>query len=83
MERQLARLQDLCNHNGGGLGFTVELFFVTLEKVLPIPSLEDSQYALYVGTLRSITSDWEKQRYSPGTQKVILDVVYDLALRLP
>jgi Family of unknown function (DUF6535) len=81
MERQLARLQDL--RNGAGLGFTVELFFATLRKVLPTPSLKESQYALYVGSLKSITSDWEKQRYSLGTQKVILDVVCDLASRLP
>ncbi|KAH9969402.1 hypothetical protein BGW80DRAFT_1562490 [Lactifluus volemus] len=81
MESQLALLQDL--HNGGGFGVTVALFFVTLAEVLPKSSSEKSQYSLYVGTFKSITSDWKTYSHSYGTQKVILDVVYDLAVRLP
>jgi hypothetical protein len=81
MESQLAQLQDL--RDGGGLGVAVELFFITLEQVLPKFSLEESQYALYLGTFKNITSDWEQWRHSSGTQKVILNVVYNIAMRLP
>ncbi|KAI9431911.1 hypothetical protein H4582DRAFT_2001276 [Lactarius indigo] len=34
MTRQLWRLQDL--HNGGGLGFTTELFFLSVRRLLSI-----------------------------------------------
>ena len=81
MESQLARWQDL--RDGGGFGVAVELFFVSLGKVLPTSSLEVSQHDLYIGAFKTITSSWRTCRDSHGTQQVILDVVFDLTMRLP
>jgi hypothetical protein len=72
--RQLWRLQDL--RDGGGLGFTVELFFLTLNQLLS----NSSSKALYVGTFRAITSDWSKCKHSLGTQKLLLDMVMPYGL---
>jgi len=69
LHRQLWRLQDL--RDGGGLGFTVELFFLALKQLLS----RSSSRALYVGTFRAITSDWSKYEDSLGTQKLLLDMV--------
>jgi hypothetical protein len=82
MRRQLWRLQDL--RNGGGLGFTVELFFLSL-KQLP---LHESNSVFYVGTFKIITSGWEKSTKSPdkstkwlGTQHILLNILSDLIIR--
>ena len=72
MQRQLWRLQDL--HDGGGLGFTVELFFLSLSQLLSTSSSNESHSALYTGTFRAITSDWSKHKHSLGTQKLLLDI---------
>jgi hypothetical protein len=72
---QLWRLQDLCD--GGGLGFTVELFFLALKQLLSTSSesaKESPHSALYVGTFQAITSDWAQCRHSLGTQRVLLDI---------
>jgi hypothetical protein len=68
MQRQLRRLQDL--GDGGGLGFTVELFFLALKQLLSTSSSKESHSALYKGTFRAITSDWSKHKDSLGTQKL-------------
>jgi hypothetical protein len=71
--RQVWRLQDLSE--GGGLGFTVELFFLAFKQLL-IPSSSKEPYSgLYVGTLRAITSDWSKYQNSVGTQRLLVDMV--------
>jgi glycerol uptake facilitator-like aquaporin len=72
MQRQLWRLQDL--GDGGGLGFTVELFFLALSQLLSTSSSKDSHSALYTGTFRAITSDWSKHKHSLGTQKLLLGI---------
>jgi Family of unknown function (DUF6535) len=72
MQRQLWRLQDL--RDGGGLGFTVELFFLALSQLLSTSSSEESHSALYTGTFRAITSDWSKHKHSLATQKLLLDI---------
>jgi len=72
LHRQVWRLQDL--GDGGGLGFTVQLFFVTLKQLLSTSSPNESHSALYIGTLRAITSDWSKYKRSLGTQKLLLDL---------
>jgi hypothetical protein len=72
MQRQLCRLQDL--GDGGGLGFTVELFFLALSQLLSASPSNESHSALYTGTFRAITSDWSKHKHSLGTQKHLLDV---------
>ena len=72
IERQLWRLQDL--GDGGGLGFTVKLFFLALEQLLSTSQSTESNSALYTGTFRAITSDWSKYKYSVGTHKLLLDI---------
>jgi hypothetical protein len=63
------RLQDL--RDGGGLGFTVELFFLASKQLL----FTSSSKALYLGTFLAVTSDWSKYKQSLGTQKLLLDMV--------
>jgi len=72
VQRQLWRLQDLCD--GGGLGFTVELFFLALSQLLSTSPSKESHSALYTGTFRAITSDWRKHKDSLGTQNLLLDI---------
>ena len=72
MRQQLWCLQDL--HDSGGLGFTVELFFLALSQLLSTSSSEESHFALYTGTFRAITSDWSKRKDSLGTQNLLLDI---------
>jgi len=67
------RLQDL--GDGGGLGFTVELFFLALKQLLSTSSPNESHPALYIGTFRAITSDWRKYKDSLATQKLLLDML--------
>ena len=74
MERQLLRLQDL--GDGGGLGFTVELFFLAFEQLLSTSSSKESHSALYTGTFRVITSNWSKHKHSHGTQKLLLYIAW-------
>jgi len=80
LHRQVWRLQDL--RDGGGLGFTIELFFTVLySDKLFVPFVRSSkegrelQSSLYVGTFRIITSDWSKYKHSLGTQQLLLDMV--------
>jgi hypothetical protein len=70
LQRQVWRLQDL--RDGGGLGFTIELFFLALKQLL---STSSSHQTLYIVTFRAITSNWAKYKHSLGTQKVLLDMV--------
>ncbi|KAH9041171.1 hypothetical protein EDB84DRAFT_1576853 [Lactarius hengduanensis] len=79
MKRQLCRLQDL--RDGDGLGFTVELFFLSLRQLLSIPSLHESNSVFYNGTFKIITSHWEKSRESLGTQHILLNIICDLIIR--
>ncbi|KAI9438744.1 hypothetical protein H4582DRAFT_195291 [Lactarius indigo] len=79
MKRQLWRLQDL--RDGDGLGFTVELFFLSLRQLLSIPSLPESNSVFYIGTFRIITSHWENGRESLGSQHILLNVICDLIIR--
>jgi hypothetical protein len=73
LQRQLWRLQDL--RDGGGLGFTVELFLLSFKQLLSTSPSQDSHSALYITTFRVITSDWCDYRHSLGTQKILLDAV--------
>ncbi|KAI9456390.1 hypothetical protein BJY52DRAFT_564156 [Lactarius psammicola] len=78
MKRQLWRLQDL--RDGGGLGFTVELFFLSLRQLLSVPSLQEPDSVFYIGTFKVITSRWEKSRESLGTQHILLNLICDLII---
>ena len=73
LQRQLWRLQDL--HDGGGLGFTVELFFLFLKQALSICPSDGAGFHLCISTLRAITSDQAELRHSLGTQKLLLDMI--------
>ncbi|KAF8262908.1 hypothetical protein EI94DRAFT_1687705 [Lactarius quietus] len=78
MERQLWRLQDL--RDSGGFGFWVELFFLMAQQLLVVPLSSDAHSSLTVGTFRTITADWRQHKHSIGTQRVILNLVCDIAI---
>ena len=78
MERQLWRLLDI--RDGRGFGFFVELFFLMLAQRLSMASSQDTHSALYIGTFRAITSGWRERKNSIGTQRVILNLICDIAI---
>ncbi|KAI9439392.1 hypothetical protein BJY52DRAFT_1217282 [Lactarius psammicola] len=79
MRRQLWRLQDL--RDGGGLGYIVELFFLSLRQPLSIPSSHKSNSIYYIGTFKIITSHWMEGRESLGTQRILLNIICDLIIQ--
>ena len=79
MIRQLWRLQDL--RDGSGLGFTIELFLLSLRKLLSIPTLHESNRVFYVGAFKIITSHWEESKDSPGTNYILLNIICDLIIK--
>ena len=85
MERQLWRLLDL--RDGGGLGFTMELFFIAfrqLSSASPSPDTSSSselKEVFYTGTFDVITSNWKKSKNSVGTQRILLDLLCDLIIQ--
>ncbi len=82
MERQLWRLQDL--RDGGGFGYSIERFFLVLAQLLPVALSRGAHNTLYLGTFRAIASDWKpdwKHEKYIGTQRVILNIVCDVAFR--
>jgi hypothetical protein len=79
IQRQLWRMQDL--RDGGGLGFTVELFFLALDQLLSTSSSKESHSVLYMGAFRTITSDWSKHKHSLGTQNLLLYIAYSRFLQ--
>ena len=78
MKRQLWRLQDL--RDAGGLGFTIELFFLSLKHILTIPSLHESSKVFYVGAFKTITSHWTEGTGSIGTHQILLNIICDLII---
>ena len=81
LHRQVLRLQDL--RDGGGFGFTVELFFIVFEGLFlsssdPPEEGEELRSSLCVGAFRIITSDWSKHKHSLGTQQLLLDMVISI-----
>ena len=81
MERQLWRLQDL--RDGGGFGFWVELFFLVARQIFTIQLSPDAHSSLVLGTFRIITSNWRQHKHSIGTQRVILNIICDMAILEP
>ena len=79
MKRQLWRLQDL--RDGGGLGYIIELFFLSLRRLLSMPSFHESDSVFYTGAFKIITSHWEQSRESQGTQHLLLNLICDLIIR--
>ncbi|KAI9431894.1 hypothetical protein H4582DRAFT_1212438 [Lactarius indigo] len=78
VRRQLLRLQDL--RDGGGLGFTVELFFLSLQRLLSISPLHESNSIFYTGTFNTIKSYWEKSKESLATHCILLNIICDLII---
>ena len=79
MKRQLWRLQDL--RDCGGLGYTIELFFLSLRRLLLIPSLHESNSVFYVGAFKIMTFRLEESRHSIGTQHILLNIICDLIIK--
>jgi hypothetical protein len=73
LRRELWRLQDLSE--GGGLGFTVELFFLALRQLLSTSSSKGFHSALLIGTFQAIQPDWSKYKSPLGTQRLLLEWV--------
>jgi hypothetical protein len=79
MKRQLSRLLDL--RDGGGLGFTIELFFLAVRQLSSTSSSSELKEVFFTGTFNVITSNWEKSKDSTGTQRVLLDLLCDLVIQ--
>jgi hypothetical protein len=82
MIRQLWRLQDL--RDGGGLGFTIELFFLALRRLSSTsssPELKRVFSVFYTGTFKVITSSRTNIKDSPGTQRILLNLMCDLVIK--
>ena len=78
MTRQLWRLQDL--RDGGGLGFTLELFFLTSRQLLSTSVAQDSDQVFFCGTFKVITSRWADSKDSLGTENILLNLACDLII---
>ncbi|KAH9011125.1 hypothetical protein EDB84DRAFT_1569944 [Lactarius hengduanensis] len=78
MRRQIWRLQDV--RDGGGLGFSIELFFLSLRRLLSISSMDESNSVFYTGTFKVITSHWMEGKESPGTHHILLNIICDLII---
>ena len=81
MKRQLWRLLDL--RDGRGLGFIIELFFLAVRQISSASSSSEMELTkvFYTGTFEVITSNWEKSKKSTGTQRILLDLLWDLVIR--
>ena len=80
MKRQIWRLMDL--GYGGGLGFTIELFFLAFGQLSSASLSDELKEDFYSGTFKAITSNWdsEKSKNSAGTQRILLDILCDLVI---
>ena len=80
--RQVWRLQDL--QDGGGLGFSIELFFLALRQLSSASLSSELKQVFYVGTFKAITTrrDYGTQRLRTiGTFGVLLNLICDLAIK--
>ena len=67
--------------DGGGLAFTIELFFLAFRPLSSTSLTSKLMDDFYTGTFKAITSNWEKSKKSAGTQRILLDLLCDLAIR--
>ena len=79
IKRQFWRLMDL--GYGGGLGYTIELFFLALGQLSSASLSVELKEDFYTGTFKAITSNWKKSKDSSGTQRILLDILCDLVIR--
>ena len=84
MERQLWRLYDL---HRGSFGYTLELYFLSVGKLLLTFSSGSppggTHQIVFVKTFKAITFDWQRFTFtdSIGTRQIILNIVLDIAFR--
>ena len=80
MIRQLWRLQDL--RDGGGLGFTVELFFLALRQLSSTSSSPELKQVFYTSTFNVIiTSGRENITDLSGTLGILVNLICDLVIK--
>jgi hypothetical protein len=79
MIRQLWRFQDL--RDGGGFGFTTELFFLALRQLSSTSPMPELKRVLYIGTFKAITSGWENITDLSGTQRILLNLICDIVIK--
>jgi hypothetical protein len=79
MKRQLWRLQDL--RDGGGLGFTIEIFFLALRRLSSSSSSPELKQVFYIGTFKVITSGQENITDLSGTLGILLNLICDLVIK--
>ena len=73
LQRILWSIQDIYR---GGLGFSVEMFLLSLRPLLSTYPSQESYSGLHIGTFRAITSDWRQyNRFSIGGLRLLLDAV--------
>ena len=69
-------LWSIDNIQWNGVGFSVELFLLSLRELLSSYPSQESYSGLYIGTFRAITSDWRQyNRFSIGGLRLLLDAV--------
>jgi Family of unknown function (DUF6535) len=79
-ERQIWRFLDLCE--GGAVGFTLELYLLSLREILSASaSPPEESHDVCVGAFKNITSNRSGARSNPWTQKVILELICDIAAK--
>jgi hypothetical protein len=66
--------------DGGAFGFTLEFYLLSFRRILSTITSQSREilFTLYVGALKSITSDWDRHN---GTLQIILNIVSDIAVR--
>jgi hypothetical protein len=79
MIRQLWRFQDL--RDGGGFGFTTELFFLALRQLSSTSPMPELKRVLYIGTFKAITCGWENITDLSGTQRILLNLICDIVIK--
>jgi hypothetical protein len=72
MKQQLWRLRDL--RDGGGLGYTVELFFLALRQL-------ESNEDFYKDAFEDLVSQWMDGKGSFGTHQILLNLICDLVIQ--
>jgi hypothetical protein len=72
LQRVMWSIDDI---HEGGLGFSVELFLLSLRQLLSTNRSRETYSALYIGTFRAITSDRKRYTHAVGTLRLLLDVV--------
>ena len=78
MTRQLWHLQDL--RDGSGLGFSLELFFLSFRQLSPTSTAQDPPDVFFGGTFEVIKSRWADSKDSLGMQNILLNLVCDLII---